>query len=833
MSAIKRRPCLMVAVCALAAQLMAIYSVPWIYAVVTSVVLEIIFLICALTGQAKLNLLWPVIFLTFLSIFIVRVNTVNVSSAEEEAFVSCVSDGVWGCVDKVEEKSAGTYIYISAAKPVSENETLGDKSFGLLVIVDSLEDFAGDSSETGGEIIPGCTLYVQGDGQVIPSATNPGQFDSYKYYRAMGYSFRTFSPTVKVVSEADRLNTCLYRIKRAIAGILEEISCDDDVGVWKAILLGDKAELDEETKSLFQSGGISHILAISGLHISFIGMLLYGLFRKLGLRITISAFVASAILMCYTLLTGASVSAQRACVMMLLTFGATCLGRTPDMLSSMSLAWIIISIRYPYQITQAGCQMSFGAIFALGAFLPALSANIETRKKKGEGLVTKLLRTLLSTLLASISIQLISCPILAWHYFQISVYSLLLNLLVLPLTSVLFGTVLAAVGVGFVCSGLGVNMLPAKIVILPAHLIMAFYRLLCKGSELLPGSILTTGRPRVWQVIIYACVLLVVLIFLELRAGKREIRMEKDVSHVNKKTGRMRGGALEYAICFVSLAVLMAVGLRLLVRVRGSDLTIVYADVGQGDGIFIQCGDLDMFIDGGSSSITSVGTYRIEPLLLYYGVTDVDMWFLTHPDSDHTSGFLEVVETSADAGATRIGSLVINTASAASDEWDEIKTAISEKGISLQLIEAGNSLSTGKLSIECLYPTEIETFTDVNDLCTVLNITYGSVSFLMTGDISSDVEAVLCERYSDKPEKLACTVLKVPHHGSKYSSSEDFLNLINATYAVISCGKNTYGHPSDEAIERIENSGAEIFCTLYDGAVILRCDGERLFLEER
>ncbi len=818
------------AVCALGAQILVLCSIPWKYALGLAIIFEIIFIVYALTGGAKLNLLWPVIFLTFLSIFTWRVNAVNVSSVEEEAFASCISDGVWGRVDKVEEKSAGTYIYISAAKPVSENETLGDKSFGLLVIVDSLEDFTGDSSKTGVEIIPGYTLYVQGDGQVIPGATNPGQFDSYKYYRAQGYSFRTFSPKVTVIEEAGRFNTCLYRIKRAIEGILEEISCADDVGVWKAILLGNKAELDEETKSLFQSGGISHILAISGLHISFIGMLLYGLFRKLGLPMPVCAFVSSAILICYTLLTGASVSAQRACVMMLLTFGATCLGRTSDMLSSMSLAWIIISIRYPYQITQAGCQMSFGAIFALGAFLPALSANIEMRKKKGEGLLQKFLRTLTSTLLASVSIQLITWPILAWHYFQISVYSLLLNLLVLPLTSVLFGAVLAAVGVGFVCSGLGVSMIPAKVVIFPAHLIMAFYRLLCKGSELLPGSILTTGRPKIWQIFIYAGVLLVVFIFLEFRAGKREIRMERVTARVDKKTGRMRGSAWEYVICFVALAVLMAVGLRLLVRVRGSDLTIVYADVGQGDGIFIQCGDIDMFIDGGSTSITSVGTYRIEPLLLYYGVTDVDLWFLTHPDSDHTSGFLEVVEDSGDAGATHISSLVINTASVTSDEWDEIKTAISEKGISLQLIEAGNSLSAGKLRIECLYPTGSETFTDVNDLCTVLNITYSSVSFLMTGDISSDVEAALCERYADKPEKLACTVLKVPHHGSKYSSSDEFLDVINATYAVISCGKNTYGHPSDEAIERIENSGAEIFCTLYDGAVILRCDGESLFL---
>ncbi len=821
----------MLAVCALLAQLMAIYSVSWKYALGLAVAFEVIFVIYALTGGARFNLLWPVIFLTFLSTFTVRVNAVNVSSEQEDAFISCISEGVWGRVAKVEEKSAGTYIYISEAAPVSENEVLGDSTYGLLVIVDSEEN----PSETAEDIIPGCTVYIQGEGEVIPSATNPGQFDSYKYYRVQGYSFRSFLPEVEVVDEAGWFWRLLYRIKCGMAEILEEISCEDDIGVFKAMLLGDKAELDEETKSLFQSGGISHILAISGLHISFIGMLLYGLFRKLGLPISVCALAASAILICYTLLTGASVSAQRACVMMLLTFGATSLGRTPDMLSSMSLAWIIISIRYPYQITQAGCQMSFGAIFALGAFLPAITANIEHRKKKGEGRLVKFVRSMVSTLLASVSIQLITWPVLAWHYFQISVYSLLLNLLVLPLTSVLFGAILAAVLVGAVCGGLGFGLAAAKVVIYPAHLIMAFYRLLCEGSELLPGSILTTGRPLVWQIFIYAGLLLLVLIFLELRAKRREIRMEQDISQsisrVDRKTGRIHSGRWEYVICFVSLTVLMAVGLRLLVRVRGSDLTVVYADVGQGDGIFIQCGDIDMFIDGGSSSVTSVGTYRIEPLLLYYGVTDVDLWFLTHPDSDHTSGFLEVVEDSADAGATRISSLVINTASADSEEWDEIKTAIEEKGISLQLIEAGMALSAGELSIECLYPTESETFTDVNDLCTVLNITYGSVSFLMTGDISSDVETVLCERYADNPEKLACTVLKVPHHGSKYSSSEEFLDFINATYAVISCGKNTYGHPSDEAIERIENAGASIFCTLYDGAVILGCDGEKLFLE--
>lgn len=809
----KRRPCLLAAVCAVCAQLAALYCSAWIQAaVLAAVILETGLLVYAIAGGAWKYMLWPVIFLTFLSIFCIRLREIAHAGEEMQQICdACAAEGLAGRISRMEEKNGRWYLYIGDAAYVD-----GKQAGGLLVITEELS----------GDVIPGCTVLVRGTAERIPSATNPGQFDAASYYMAQGYMFRSFSPKIIVLRESGWLQRHLYRIKCRVKQVLSEISCEQDLGVWNAILLGDKAALDEDTKALFQTGGISHILAISGLHISFIGMLLYKILRKTGLPIILSSAVSSVILACYTLLTGSSISAQRACVMMLLSFGAGCLGRTPDMLSSMSMAWILISVRYPWQITQAGCQLSFAAILAVGVLLPIWKKNLGHPQKKGEPIRIKVLRRVCSAILCSAAIQLLTWPILAWHYFQISVYALFINLLVLPLTGILFGTLLFAVTTAIFCGGLGAGMLLPRSLILPAHLIMVFYRRLCTACALLPGNTVITGQPRWWQVFLYAGGVMVTVLFLLLRGSRRAVAMEQEAAPVNQRTGMRKNRVREYAVFFAMLLLFFSGGLKLLVRVRGTELTAVFMDVGQGDGIFLQSGSISLFIDGGSSSISNVGLYRISPLLQYYGVTNVNAWFLTHPDQDHISGFLELMDEYGEAGTPEIDSVIIARADCESSAWSAVKESLFINGISCQLIEAGMMLQTDLLKLECLYPQSREVFADANDLCSVLRVEYGEYSILLMGDVSSEVEKLLCVRYADNAEKLFCDLLKVAHHGSRYSSSEEFLNMTGSAYAVISCGKNVYGHPAPETITRLMEAGMELHITEEEGAVIITFPGD-------
>lgn len=809
----KKRPCLLAAICAMCAQLAVMYCAAWMHIIVlAAVILEIGLFVYAIIGGARKYMLWPVIFLTFLSIFYVRIRDISrIREDAQQICGACAAEGLVGHISRIEEKSGRWYLYIADAACMD-----GKQAGGILVIAEELYE----------NIIPGCVVLVKGTAEEIPAATNPGQFDAGYYYLAQGYTFRSFSPEVRLLYKADMFSRLLQHIRCKAERVLEEISCEEDLHVWYAILLGDKSELDEETKALFQTGGISHILAISGLHISFIGMLLSGMLRRVGLPIIVSSAVSSAALVCYTLLTGGSVSAWRACIMMLLSFGAGCIGRTPDMLSSMALAWILISIRYPWQITQAGCQLSFAAIFAVGMLLPIWERNLAHQRRKGEHIGTKVMRHVCSGVFASAAIQLLTWPILAWHYFQIAIYALFINLLVLPLTGILFGALVLAVVTGMGCYSLGFGLLFSKIIIYPSHVIMLFYRGICRLCTLLPGNTLITGRPRRWQMLLYAGVLVLGTLICAFRGRRRAVAVEREVTPVDQRTGVCKGGALEYVLFFFVLLMAFAGGLRLLVRAQEKGLTVVFMDVGQGDGIFLQSGNTSVFIDGGSTSASEVGTYRIKPLLLYYGVTTVDAWFLTHPDKDHVSGFLELLEESGEAGTPEVENVIIARADCEASAWNAVDEALIKKGVSRQLIEAGMVLRAGPLSLECLYPESSEGFTDTNELCLVLRVEYGEHSILLMGDVSSGVEKLLCVRYADNAEKLSCDLLKVAHHGSRYSSSEEFLKMTGSAYAVISCGKNAYGHPAPETITRLMEAGMELHITEEEGAVIITLHGD-------
>lgn len=807
----KKRPCLLAAVCAVCAQVLVLYRPAWICAaVLTALILEVGLLLYVKAGGAWKCMLLPVLFLTFLFIFSARLR--ERSDIEARAYETCnvcLAEGLAGHVSRMDEKNGKWYLYVADAAYMD-----GTKAGGLVAVTEELPE----------DMRPGCRIAVKGEAVLMPAATNPGQFDARSFYAAQGYVIRSDDPELCVLVRADWFSRTLYEIRCRAAQALRRISCERDLGVWNAMLLGDKGLLDEETEALFETGGISHILAISGLHISFIGMLLYGLFRKMRLPVMFSAAVSAVLLMCYTVLTGNSVSAQRACVMMLLRFGAVCLGRTPDVLSSAALAWILISVRYPLQITQAGCQLSFAAILALGILLPVLEKNLDVPKRKGERVSVRAARRVRAGVLASAAVQLFTWPVLAWHYYRISIYALFMNLFVLPLSGVLFGALLFAAASEMICAALGVSLFLPKILLFPAHLIMTFYRFLCALCARLPMHTLITGRPHRWQLVLYVCVLAAAALLLLVRARRREVLTEQSAAARRcLRTGTYKRRVWEHALFFAALLIGLGGACRLLVRVHEKGLTVVFLDVGQGDGIFLQSGDVSLFVDGGSTSVLEVGKRRIRPLLLYYGVSNVNAWFLTHPDKDHVSGFLELLEECGEDGAPEIDCVYF---AAAGSAWSSVNEAVLAHNVPERRIEAGMVLSVGALCVECLYPRSSEDFSETNDLCAVLRAEYGSTALLLMGDVGAEVETLLCARYAGEAGKLSCTLLKAAHHGSAYSSSEPFLRMTGARYAVISCGKNTYGHPSPETIARLAAAGMDIHITQEDGALIVTISGD-------
>ena len=264
------------------------------------------------------------------------------------------------------------------------------------------------------------------------------------------------------------------------------------------------------------------------------------------------------------------------------------------------------------------------------------------------------------------------------------------------------------------------------------------------------------------------------------------------------------------------------------VKTLSNQLTITMIDVGQGDGVFIQDPYGGTYlIDGGSSNVSAVGLYRMEPFLLSQGISKIDYVFLSHGDDDHFNGVIEMIENQ------RLG-IAIDTLVLPSSEPDgesvltELAKVALENHIRVVTIEKGQQIVNGQLEIRCLGPASNLVSRDRNDYSMVLSLRYGSFSMLFTGDIEEAGERALFIN-----EDLSHhTILKVSHHGSRTSSAQFFLEEVNPRIALISAGQNNrFNHPSSEVVERIESFGTEIYLTSEVGAITVKTDGNRVRVE--
>ena len=256
-------------------------------------------------------------------------------------------------------------------------------------------------------------------------------------------------------------------------------------------------------------------------------------------------------------------------------------------------------------------------------------------------------------------------------------------------------------------------------------------------------------------------------------------------------------------------------------------------DVGQGDGIYLQSSAGDhFFIDGGSTDVSKVGTYRILPFLKYHGIRKIDYWFVSHTDLDHINGLQECLESGYE-----IEHLVFSKAQKEcledGDAMEKLIQTAKKQGSRILYMEAGDRLVSGDLSLQCVGPTQEigrDFAGDGNAMSLCLLLTCGDFQGLFTGDIAMDQEApLLAEVQSVLGENVTLDFLKVAHHGSKYSSGEDFLDALAPEIALISCGKNnSYGHPGKETLERLENvmETGDIYITVDAGQIRILFDRE-------
>lgn len=654
------------------------------------------------------------------------------------------------------------------------------------------------------KIYPGDQISCTGKLSAIKEASNPGEFDSRTYYYSLGICYQFFG---KAISRKKERPLSVYRmagrVRERMDTVYRYILSENEYGLLKAMFLGDKTELSSEEKRLYEENGVAHLLAVSGLHVSIVGGMLFRFLRKRKFSYAVSCICSSFVLLFYAIMTGFGNSVFRAVIMFLIFLLAQYFGAEYDMVSSMSLAGILMLYDSPLRILESGCIISFTSIFAIGMIVPFVKELEEKRKRSklipGEFLIeSKWKKRIRQAFFTSIIISMVIGPLLLRFYYQWSPYSVLLNLFVIPAMSPLL---LSAITGGV----MGLFQLWAGMAgCIPAVLLLRGFHEVFQFIHKMPGAVIVTGCPSWWKILFLYLAELCLFICWYYR--------------------------LWSAGCVFILILIAGRFCRPV-----PPLQISMLDVGQGECIFLKTpANETILIDGGSTSKKHIADYTILPALKYYGTDHLDYVIITHTDEDHISGIRELLEEEypvkniilPDTLAMRLPEQKTEKREVQEKDRESKKTmleVVKKSNANVVKISKGDIIKLDRIRLSCLHPVKGWDDEDVNSGSIVFALSYEKFTMLFTGDLPGEQEALFM-----KEVPTPVSVLKTAHHGSKNSTTDLFLKRVHPQKAILSAGKNNlYGHPHKETIKRLQKNGADIYGTLWEGAIHIESNGQK------
>ena len=690
------------------------------------------------------------------------------------------------------------------------------------------------------EALPKAGSYVRVFGEVSPFllATNPGEFDTAAYYRRKDCLFALRKTKITAQTKNyGRLEEFLSQLRYESEVLFRKLLGEKNGATASAMVLGRKKGMDSEVKALYQGAGISHLLAISGLHLSLIGAGLFGLLKKVRLPVALSAGISTWILIVYAQLTRMGISTRRALVMFLLFLAAGLLKRTPDLPTSLAVAALLLLVPKPQRILDAGFQLSFSAVLGIAVMIPVLQDGWEdaapslrvtdgvTGWNIARAAIVRAYRLLRKNILAGLGITMTMLPFLLIHFYEWSPWSVLLNLAVIPLMGILLPCLIGLQLVARLTALVHCLELPQHLLCTAIEAIFSCYEQLCRFTTALPGSILHTGYPT-WQALAAYTIGLIALAV----SGK-------------KLRPHLR---LAAAVCLMGI---------FLIRLPG-ELNVTMLDVGQGECVGIETREHHVYlVDAGSTSKKKTGQYQIIPWLKYIGTRSVEGIFITHWDEDHISALGELLEWSK-SSRVKIRRIFLPDVALKDEVLETLLQQIEEAEVSVEYLSAGEHMTDGALQISCLHPYAKKVPEDRNDASLVLRLSQGDFQMLLTGDLEKSGEDWLVEQARPAVEQtqpagqeqalpcapstqpaaqnpLRCTILDAGHHGASNATGEALLDLAQPELVLISCGKNNrYGHPAPETLKRLEERGIRWYSTAEVGAIQVQVGKKKVKIKQ-
>ena len=598
------------------------------------------------------------------------------------------------------------------------------------------------------------------------------------YYFASGIFLRAYLDGEVNILEAGEggirflPQTISYKLKEQILRIFPE----DVAPLMKALLTGDKNELYEDDK-LFVSlilSGLSHIVAVSGMHVAFI-ISLISVFTG---RRRITAFLGIPLVWFFAAMMGFTPSVTRASIMICLMLIAPIVRRENDPPTAIASALLIILLINPRSIASISLQLSFGAMCGITLVSPSVFKYLVKASSSVSGILRRMLIALWAMISSSIGAMVFTVPLTALHFSYVPVYSIISNVLCIWAMSAAFMFGYAAVIVGSIIGPLG-RILAWIVAWFPRYTIFAV-KLIAK----IPGNALYTGNllGAIWIIYVY-------LVFA--------------VPYLMKRKTPFRP-VIPLCCCIASYAFIYL----LMPLAISKDGSVTALDVGQGQCIVATTEQGTIMIDcGGKNSAGNVGDVAAE-YLLSNGRDTIDVLVLTHLHDDHANGVIRLmsyvdvlrVALPGECEQTEIG--------------DRILEVCYDNGTEVHIIEENTSINMDGLKLELLAPIGSA---DPNESGLIIYGDYGEFEFLVTGDAGISTEKQLLSFYSIGEVEL----LIAGHHGSKNSTSEILLETIRPDTAFISVGTNSYGHPSAEVLDRLSEYDVDVYRTDIHGNITL------------
>lgn len=619
----------------------------------------------------------------------------------------------------------------------------------------------------------GDSLYIEGEFKQPEEARN------YK-----GYNYKQYLKTKKIIGtvELEKVKilkssngSFIHNIQKYIRDTINGTLTDEEGNLLLAILLGDKDKLSEDIQESFKTSNLSHMLAVSGAHVSYIILGLTYVLQNSIIGKKNGKIVCIIFLLVFMAITNFTPSVTRTCIMAVLTLFSGIIYRKSDVYTNISVAALITLIFNPYSLLDLGFQLSYGGTIGIIIFIKRI------QEKKSN---SKVINYIKQMALVSIYANIIIIPIMMYHSNTVSLTFIISNIMASPILGIIVIT-----GFLFIITSITVKPLTRLIAIF----IKPILSILIKISQIcskLPFSNILVVTPYMFNVISYYAIILYCI--------------------KSKKNNKCK-----IIICLLIVLILI----NFIIYIFPQKLRIFFIDVGQGDSTLIITPDKKtVLIDGGGSDSFDVGEKVLLPYLLDRRILKVDYVLISHFDTDHCGGILTIMEK------VKVKNIIISEQAEHSENYERFKKLMIHKKIRLIEVKKGDKIKIGRYSeFKILFPTSrLLSENPLNNNSIVAQFNYNNFKMLFTGDIEK-----LAEQQILKTEKaeIRADILKVAHHGSKTSSIPEFIKAVKPKIALIGVGKNnTFGHPNQQTIKNLENIKCRIYRTDLQGEIIIKID---------